>query len=921
MLDSPHQRAMYKRHEEENSRWEKYINNLSAKAQATAASGQAWLKQQQELTEAFAHIEISLRESNAAAVAGGSGEAGSKTTTLSVQEGVASMNKMLRHINSLQMTAIGQMLDVVDKYVDTVQEQQLHPMRDRKRSYKIARNECIEAEDKYLALPQDKASEEKIQGSRLSLLKSRAKLRCAAVDYGEVINRVATQRPQDHVEALLDYANAFECLVQQGTDYIQQAAPAIDIMKAAIDHSKQLSCASAQMAETVASNLLSIAQEQDNSNGTPAAYRGRSSRCGYLYAREKGLMGALGLGDSWHRVFCRYVRDIGGGGGGGRLFLGEGNAEGIAVQTCSQRFAETTGGRRHCFEITTDGGITHIFQAATDTERYFWVCAMGGQAPKKTIRLRGKQLQGGRGGGGGGGGGGSGGAAESKGLTGRGLMLLQQLIAHIEAAGLDEEGLYRLPGVKTEYEKLVTTALSPKGKLPNMAKVDLLTASSALKFFLRSMPEPLLTFSAYHSFIAAGKCTSVDEAIPLLRKALQFLPPINREVAQLLFGHLAGVAAHATTNKMTATNLAVVFGPTLLYQKNASNSDIMTMVLYQNTAIEYLINGRARLFGDGEETAVAMGVQHFATNPVSPTSPSAVPVVTLWNDNEPSESMVDATTTTTTTSTTSGKQPPSAGEPPSSPTGRRGKELSRVNPLRMRSISPGRSRRKSRSPSRHSLVDLNSSPASPNPSPGPAGPGQSSDNMAMAPPTSSSGSSSGSTTQPVFEPTLGPHGPSATAQSAKPRPPIPSPRSPVPAPRRQQQPSSPLSPPLSPLPAAAPRSPSPRRSVPQPQQSAVAHPSSQNHYEKPVPVQPSHYVKPMPLGDDAASMSIGVSSAPAGTFALTEMRTLSSGVSSMDTTEYVALYDCVGEDASELSFRKGDIIVDGKFSLTWPGLT
>jgi len=117
------------------------------------------------------------------------------------------------------------------------------------------------------------------------------------------------------------------------------------------------------------------------------------------------------------------------------FFIGTGDSEGvvpITVDRCVQRFSDTTG-RRHCFEVTAVDGATYTLQATTDGDRHAWVCSMGGMAPMKTIRMRDRSATG----------------TATEGLTDRGLLLLQQLVTHVELHGSEEEGIYRLPGVKS----------------------------------------------------------------------------------------------------------------------------------------------------------------------------------------------------------------------------------------------------------------------------------------------------------------------------------------------------------------------------------------------------------------------------------------------------------------------------------------
>jgi len=61
----------------------------------------------------------------------------------------------------------------------------------------------------------------------------------------------------------------------------------------------------------------------------------------------------------------------------------------------------------------------------------------------------------------------------------------------------------------------------------------------------------------------------VDEESRLnfLRKLLDTLPQGYRIILERLIGLLSLVAQHASENKMTANNLAIVFGPALMRRK------------------------------------------------------------------------------------------------------------------------------------------------------------------------------------------------------------------------------------------------------------------------------------------------------------------------------------------------------------------
>lgn len=75
-------------------------------------------------------------------------------------------------------------------------------------------------------------------------------------------------------------------------------------------------------------------------------------------------------------------------------------------------------------------------------------------------------------------------------------------------SGLEEQGLYRVVGVSSKVNKLLSMGLD-KRKLEKLNLDDPLeweskTITSALKNYLRNLPEPLMTFRYHESFIIAA---------------------------------------------------------------------------------------------------------------------------------------------------------------------------------------------------------------------------------------------------------------------------------------------------------------------------------------------------------------------------------------------------------------------------------
>ncbi|XP_061900435.1 rac GTPase-activating protein 1-like [Entelurus aequoreus] len=149
-------------------------------------------------------------------------------------------------------------------------------------------------------------------------------------------------------------------------------------------------------------------------------------------------------------------------------------------------------------------------------------------------------------------------------------------IKEIEHRGLHEVGLYRISGqerqVKDLKEKLI------RGKtLPPLSKVeDINVITGVLKDFLRNLPEPLLTFRLTKAFMEAAEIQDEGNSLAMLYQTISGLPQPNRDTLACLMIHLQKVSKSVDT-KMDVTNLARVFGPTLVGHA-IPNPDPMTIL-------------------------------------------------------------------------------------------------------------------------------------------------------------------------------------------------------------------------------------------------------------------------------------------------------------------------------------------------------
>ncbi|KAF7994421.1 hypothetical protein HCN44_003893 [Aphidius gifuensis] len=150
--------------------------------------------------------------------------------------------------------------------------------------------------------------------------------------------------------------------------------------------------------------------------------------------------------------------------------------------------------------------------------------------------------------------------------------LVVHCIGEIENRGMNEQGLYRISGGSSEVKCLKEKFLKGRG-VPNLSDVEIATICSTLKDFLRSLREPLITVSLWADFVRATEIKDSQESEAALYQAISELPPPNRDTLAFLILHLQRVSSTPEC-RMPISNLATVFGPTLVGYSSKEQSTI-----------------------------------------------------------------------------------------------------------------------------------------------------------------------------------------------------------------------------------------------------------------------------------------------------------------------------------------------------------
>ncbi|XP_061095430.1 rho GTPase-activating protein 29 isoform X2 [Conger conger] len=192
--------------------------------------------------------------------------------------------------------------------------------------------------------------------------------------------------------------------------------------------------------------------------------------------------------------------------------------------------------------------------------------------------------------------------------------IIKKCTSEIENRALNIKGIYRVNGAKSRVEKLCQAFENGKDlvELSDLYPHDI---SNVLKLYLRQLPEPLILFRYYNDFIGLAKeCQRIiveqaednsqmsielNRVIFKIRDLLRQLPPAHHKTLQFLIGHLYRVTEKADENKMTASNLGIIFGPTLIKPRQTDAEVSLSSLVdypYQALIVELLIRYYEKIF-------------------------------------------------------------------------------------------------------------------------------------------------------------------------------------------------------------------------------------------------------------------------------------------------------------------------------------
>uniref|UniRef100_A0A8C2X452 Rho GTPase activating protein 45 n=1 Tax=Cyclopterus lumpus TaxID=8103 RepID=A0A8C2X452_CYCLU len=186
--------------------------------------------------------------------------------------------------------------------------------------------------------------------------------------------------------------------------------------------------------------------------------------------------------------------------------------------------------------------------------------------------------------------------------------IVTKCVSELERRALKMKGIYRVNGVKTRVEKLCQAFENGK-ELVELSQCSPHDISNVLKLYLRQLPEPIMLFRLYNRLMGLAKESlqgegpelvdlgpdTYPEALVLvdkLKELLKELPKANIATLRYIIRHLRRIVELEEDNKMSPSNLGIVFGPSLMRPRpTGATISLSSLVDYPHQAriVESLI--------------------------------------------------------------------------------------------------------------------------------------------------------------------------------------------------------------------------------------------------------------------------------------------------------------------------------------------
>ena len=121
--------------------------------------------------------------------------------------------------------------------------------------------------------------------------------------------------------------------------------------------------------------------------------------------------------------------------------------------------------------------------------------------------------------------------------------------------------------------------------------------TGALKLFFRELKEPLIPWEFVNKLLLAANHQSKKKKVEQMKALVAKMPAPHKATLAFLLRHLVKVTEFKDKNRMQFSNLAIVFGPTLMWPPPQLVSHNLALdMMQQNVIVEALLTNVEKIF-------------------------------------------------------------------------------------------------------------------------------------------------------------------------------------------------------------------------------------------------------------------------------------------------------------------------------------
>uniref|UniRef100_A0A8C6L075 Rho GTPase activating protein 42 n=1 Tax=Nothobranchius furzeri TaxID=105023 RepID=A0A8C6L075_NOTFU len=440
--------------------------------------------------------------------------------------------------------------DVLITPLEKFRKEQIGAAKDVKKKFDKETEKYYSTLERHLNLS-SKKKEAYLQEADTQIDKERQVFYDASLEYVFKIQEVQEKKKFEFVEPLLAFLQGLFTFYHEGYELAHEFEPYKQQLQFNLQNTRNNFVSTKQEVEKLMNRIRSADQDYKPP--------GQWTMEGFLFVQEKRPLGC-----AWTRHYCTYEK-------GSKTFTmintenksaGKQVPEKFHLKSCIRRKTDSID-KRFCFdiEVMERHGVMTL-QALSESNRRLWLEAMDGKEPIYNLPVILSKK-------------------EETYLNDAGFNFVKKCIDLVEKRGINTMGLYRIGGVNSKVQKLMTSKAPVDVELdPDMW--DNKTITSGLKNYLRSA-RPASCMS-----LTARKSDDQNYRVCAVHALVHKLPEKNKEMLELLIKHLVTVSAENKSNLMTVSNLGVIFGPTLMRSQEETVAAMMN-IKFQNIVVEILI--------------------------------------------------------------------------------------------------------------------------------------------------------------------------------------------------------------------------------------------------------------------------------------------------------------------------------------------